>query len=141
MPLFLAFKTRTSTPTRRRPVRRRPPASRLCLESLEARCLLSFSPAAHYSAGASPRAVAVGDFNGDGRLDLAIANTLSDTASVLPGNANGTFQPALTAATGYGPRSIAVGDFNGDGKLDLGVTSNVNNFPWRHLRQLLSTAS
>jgi hypothetical protein len=126
MPIHTSLDPRTSTPTRRRPIRRRPPASRIRLESLEDRCLLSFSPAALYSAGASPRAVGVGDFNGDGRLDLAVANTLSDTAGVLPGNANGTFQPALSAATGVGPRSVAVGDFNGDGKLDL-VTANAHD--------------
>jgi len=123
MPLFLASKTRTSTPMRRRPVRRRPPASRLCLEFLEARCLLSFSPAALYSVGASPRAVVTGDFNGDGRLELAVANQASNTVSVLTGNGDGTFQTPQTFTTGTGPQSLAVGDFNGDGRLDL-VTVN-----------------
>jgi len=123
MPLFLASKTRTSTPMRRRPVRRRPPASRLCLEFLEARCLLSFSPAALYSVGASPRAVVTGDFNGDGRLELAVANQASNTVSVLTGNGDGTFQAPQTFTTGTGPQSLAVGDFNGDGRLDL-VTVN-----------------
>jgi hypothetical protein len=63
------------------------------------------------------------DFNGDGRLDLAVANVYSNTVSVLLGNAGGTFQPPLTSTTGAGPKSMKVGDFNRDGKFDL-VTAN-----------------
>ena len=85
--------------------------------------MLSFSPAVNYPVGNSPQAVVTGDFNGDGRLDLAVANAVSNTVSVLLGNANGTFQPAQNSATGTGPQSMAVGDFNDDGKLDL-VTAN-----------------
>ena len=79
------------------------PASRLCLESLEDRCLLSFSPAVNYPVGANPQAVVTGDFNGDGRLDLAVANSSSNTVSILLGNANGTFQAAQNFATGACP--------------------------------------
>src|SRR5713101_8140523 len=81
------FKSLTSTSTRRRPIRRRPSASRLWLEALEDRCLLSFSPAVSYPVGANPQAVVTGDFNGDGRLDLAVANG-SSTVSILLGNAD-----------------------------------------------------
>ena len=123
MSIHTSLNSRTSTPTRRRPIRRRPPASRLCLESLEDRCLLSFSPAVSYPVGVNPQAVVTGDFNGDGRLDLAVANSSSNTVSILLGNANGTFQAAQNFATGVGPNSLAVGDFNKDGKLDL-VTAN-----------------
>ena len=112
MSIHHTFRSLTSTPTRRRPIRRRPPASRLCLESLEDRCLLSFSPAVSYPVGANPQAVVTGDFNGDGRLDLAVANSASNTVSILRGNANGTFQAAQNFATGAGPKSVAVGDFN-----------------------------
>ncbi len=62
---------------------------------------------------------AVGDFNGDGKLDLALANT---GAAVLLGNGDGTFQPALQYTAGTQPLSIATGDFNGDGKLDLALS-------------------
>lgn len=125
------FKSLTSTPTRRRPIRRPSPASRLCLETLEDRCLPSFLPAVSYPVGANPQAVVTGDFNGDGQLDLAVANTNDSSVSVLLGKANGTFQPAqrFSAGTGHingdapGPVSLAVGDFNDDGKLDL-VTIN-----------------
>src|SRR5260370_168695 len=117
------FKSLTSTPARRRPSRRRPPASRLYLETLEDRCLLSFSPAVIYPVGLHPYAVVTADFNSDGRLDLAVANYASNTVSILLGNADGTFQLAVNFATGVGPLSLGVGDFNGDGKLDL-VTAN-----------------
>ncbi|HBI41831.1 MAG TPA: hypothetical protein DDY78_03115 [Planctomycetales bacterium] len=121
----------TSLRTQARRVRRerrgkKPAATRLILEALEDRCLLSFSPAVIYPVGASPQAVVTGDFNGDGRLDLAVANLSSNTVSILLGNADGTFQAAQNFATGAGPQSLAVGDFNGDGKLDL-VTVNAND--------------
>lgn len=117
------FKSLTSTSTRRRSISRSQPASRLCLEALEDRCLMSFSPVVTYPAGESPRAVVTGDFNNDTRLDLAVANFGSSTVSVLLGNADGTFQAPQNSATGFLPRSLAVGDFNEDGKLDL-ATAN-----------------
>ena len=65
--------------------------------------------------------MAVGDFNGDGNLDLAVATAGSNGVSILLGNGTGNFTLASSVATGKLPRSIAVGDFNGDGKLDLAV--------------------
>ncbi len=101
-------------------------ARRISIEPLEDRRMLSFSPAASYSVGTSPLAVASADFNGDGRLDLATANSSSNNVSVMLGNADGTFQAAQTSATGTGPLSLAVGDFNADGKLDL-ATANAGD--------------
>jgi FG-GAP-like repeat len=121
------MKRLTSISTGRRPIRRRAPASRLCLEALEDRCLLSFSPAVSYPVGASPAAVVTGDFNGDGRQDLAVANSTSNNVSILKGNVNGTFQAAQNFAAGTGPKSMAVGDFNNDGKLDL-VAANARSY-------------
>jgi hypothetical protein len=66
----------------------------------------------------------VGDFNGDGRLDLAVAN---DNVSVLLGNGDGTFQVAQNYPVGSYPSSVVVGDVNGDGVPDLVVTSGT----WR----------
>ncbi len=117
--IHTAFKSLSPIRTRRRPARRCAPASRTCLESLEDRCLLSFSPGVNYTVGDHPQAVVKGDFNGDGRLDLAVANINFSNVSVLLGNANGTFQTAQNFATGLYPSSVAVGDFNKDGKLDL----------------------
>src|SRR5207253_7449518 len=67
----------------------------------------TFQAAQTFGAGINPDSVAVGDFNGDGLPDLAVANFISNTVSVLLGNGDGTFQPARTltvnkAGTGSG---------------------------------------
>jgi hypothetical protein len=82
-----------------------------------------------YPTGSWPSWVAVGDFNRDGKLDLAVANAHGDTVSVLLGKGDGTFLAKVDYPTGTGsnPRSIAAGDFNADGKLDLAVASQFNN--------------
>src|SRR5580704_8910187 len=69
----------------------------------------------------SAGAIAVGDFNGDGKLDLVVANGGASSMSVLFGNGDGTFQPHVDYGTGGNPTAVAVGDFNGDGKPDLAV--------------------
>jgi uncharacterized repeat protein (TIGR01451 family) len=78
-----------------------------------------FAAARSYPVGTSPAGIAVGDFNGDGKADIAVANTGSSNVSILLGNGDGTFQPAVNFSAGNSPSAIAVGDFNGDGKLDL----------------------
>ena len=64
-----------------------------------------------------------GDFNGDGRPDLAVANYGSNDVSVLLGNGDGTFQPQVTYAVGSSPVALVAGDFNGDGRPDLAVAN------------------
>ena len=71
--------------------------------------------------------MAIGDFNGDGFLDLAVANRTDNTVSILIGNGDGTFQAQVTYPTGAVPTSAIVGDFNGDGVLDLAVTDTDDN--------------
>src|SRR5207247_10131353 len=83
----------------------------------------TFQPALNFSTGASPMSVAVGDFNRDGKPDLAVANHGSGNVSVLLGNGDGTFQPAVNYGVATYPYSVAVGDFNGDGKPDLPVAT------------------
>jgi len=82
---------------------------------------INFGPPASYPVGTSPVAIAVGDFNGDGKIDIAVANNGSGDVSILLGNGDGTFQTATDYSAGNSPTDIAVGDFNGDGKLDLAV--------------------
>jgi len=86
-----------------------------------------FAAAANYGAGTHPESVAVGDFNGDGIADLAVANNGTNNVSVLLGRADGTFQAAVNYGAGTGPTSVAVGDFNGDGIADLAVANNGTN--------------
>jgi hypothetical protein len=77
-----------------------------------------------------PGAMVVGDFNGDGKVDLAVAvnSSLINDASVavLAGTGAGTFAPAtvfvLDRANGANLTALALADFNGDGKLDLAVS-------------------
>src|SRR3989442_113159 len=91
-----------------------------------------FNPQTEYVAGTNigVSSIVVGDFNGDGKPDLAVANYGDGSAWVLLGNGDGTFQPARNIfLTGGGNTVwyIAEGDFNADGKLDLAVTNLTNN--------------
>ena len=70
-----------------------------------------------------PFSVAVGDFNGDGKPDLAVANSFAGNVSVLLGNGTGGFTGPTNFPAGSDPASVAVGDFNGDGKPDLAVAN------------------
>jgi hypothetical protein len=80
----------------------------------------AFSNAPNISVG-SPYGPAVGDFNNDGKQDLAIANNSSATVSIRLGDGAGGFSGSTTVSTGNNPFAIAVGDFNGDGNQDLAV--------------------
>ena len=92
----------------------------------------SFATQQTFGTGLNPYSVAVGDVNGDGRLDLAVANYNSDTVSVLLNTtAAGATTPSFAAkqdfATGYAPLSVAFGDVNGDGRLDLAVANKFSD--------------
>jgi hypothetical protein len=76
-----------------------------------------------YLAGIS---AVVGDFNNDGKPDVAVA-TYGNAVQILLGNGDGTFTAAGTAATGVNPYEIATGDFNGDGYADVVVSNHEDN--------------
>jgi len=65
--------------------------------------------------------------SGDGKLDLAVANSDSGNVAVLLGNGDGTFQPATFFTSGSLSTGIVAADFNGDGKLDLAVANGGSN--------------
>ena len=92
-------------------------------EITRATSFASWSAPSSLATGNSPSSVATADFNGDGKLDMVVVNSISSNISVLLGNGNGTFQAAVNFPAGENPVSVAVGDFNGDGKLDLAVTN------------------
>ena len=107
------------------------PGRRATLDSNASACCWATATARSSRPGPPPPAparvsLAVGDFNGDGKLDLATANLAGNDVSVLLGNGDGTLPGRQQHRHRFeSPQSVAVGDFNGDGKLDLGVTSNV----------------
>jgi pimeloyl-ACP methyl ester carboxylesterase len=97
----------------------------------------TFQSAVTYgSGGVQPLSLAVEDVNGDGRLDVVVANVCTaicappspGSVAVLLGNGDGTFQPAVPyGAGGLNALSVAVRDVNGDGKLDL-LVGNGSDF-------------
>ncbi len=90
----------------------------------------TFGPATNFAIGTipSPRGLVSGDFNSDGKLDLATANTLSNDVSVLLGDGNGTFVPTTNFAVAPGPSwSVVSGDFNSDDRLDLATANSDSN--------------
>lgn len=86
----------------------------------------SFAPVATYSSGGStPYQIALGDVNGDNRLDVVVANLQSDNVGVLLGTGTGTLGAATVYAvpSGAGPIGLSLADMNKDGLLDI-VTGN-----------------
>lgn len=92
----------------------------------------AFAILASYPVGSDPWAVIASDFNGDSRLDLAVANNGStysnaaDTISLLFGNGDGTFGPTTSylLAANSSPRDLVAADLDGDGDLDLAVATH-----------------
>ncbi len=88
----------------------------------------TFQPNVEYPVGIGPIWGATGDFNGDGRLDIAVGTSdpSGDFLSILAGNGDGTFQPQVTPYLGsYVVNAGVVGDFNGDGLPDVAGSSPV----------------
>ena len=80
-----------------------------------------FSAPTSYPTGTYPQDIAVGDFNGDGKLDVAVANAFSGNVSILLGDGAGGLAAGTAVQLGGEPIAVVAGDFNGDGKVDLAV--------------------
>src|ERR1043165_9486146 len=98
------------------------------LPSVSSAQSITFAKVVNIKAGAAPRSVALGDFNRDGKPDVAVANSSSKTVTILLGNDNGTFHPAVTVlgppTLTTSPMFLVAADFDGDGKLDLAVADS-----------------
>ncbi len=79
----------------------------------------SFASPVSYTVGSNPDDGALGDFNGDGKPDLAVANNSSSNISVLLGNGDGTFGVKTDYDVGQPAYGVVVTDLNNDGKLDI----------------------
>ncbi|HEX9004246.1 MAG TPA: FG-GAP-like repeat-containing protein, partial [Blastocatellia bacterium] len=82
-----------------------------------------FTNAADVSVGTAPQSAAIGDFNGDGKQDLAIANATSGTISIRLGDGLGGFSGTTNVSVGTQPFSVALGDFNSDGNQDFAAAN------------------
>ncbi len=102
----------------------------------------SFATQQTFAAGSFPISVTSADVNGDGKLDLIVANNSGNTVSVLlnttaPGATTPSFATQQTFATQGSPRSVTAADVNGDGMPDLIVA----NFSSRTVSVLLNTTA
>ncbi len=92
----------------------------------------TFQPAVPYATFAlpccvtEPGSVAMADVNGDGKLDIAVANYGASSASIFLGNGDGTMQAQVPYTTNNLPQAVRFGDINGDGVLDLVVSDGVS---------------
>jgi hypothetical protein len=80
-----------------------------------------YSAAQTYAAGTWPSDVVLGDFTGDGPIDIAYSS--STGVNVLKGNGDGTFSTLFESPASESTHAVAAGDFNGDGRLDIAVTN------------------
>ncbi|MDZ4714490.1 MAG: FG-GAP-like repeat-containing protein [Cytophagales bacterium] len=92
---------------------------------------ISYAAKVDFTTGTSPLSVSIGDLDGDGKADLAVANLASFTVSVLRNTSSGvgdiSYAAKVDFTTGTGPESVSIGDLDGDGKADLAVANYNSN--------------
>ncbi len=96
----------------------------------------SFAPKLNFSTGSTPVAAAVGDLDGDGKLDVAVTNSASNSVSVfLNTSTTGTisFAAKVDVSTSTNPQGIVIGDLDADGRLDIATA----NFTGSNIASLL----
>jgi hypothetical protein len=87
----------------------------------------TFTAAASIMTRNAPSSIAVGDFNGDGKQDIAVSNGEDGALTILLGNGDGTFTEAPSPLSGLCSWSVVTADFNGDGKADLALANSSAN--------------
>ncbi|HMS34469.1 MAG TPA: FG-GAP-like repeat-containing protein [Ignavibacteria bacterium] len=93
-------------------------------------CKTEFAARVNFSNGTNPYSISIGDLDGDGKSDLAVANYGSNTVSVLRNTSTTggvSFAAKVDFATGFSPKSVNIGEIDGDGKPDLIVTNSTSN--------------
>jgi hypothetical protein len=92
-------------------------------------CVANFNSTSSVNVGGSPDSLASGDFNRDGRLDLAVASRNFSSVSILINQGSGRFSLTLSYDVGNAPSGLASADYNKDGKIDIAVVNqNTNTF-------------
>jgi len=81
----------------------------------------TFAAERRYATSASPRELALGDFNEDGHVDVAVTNYDAGTVSLFVGAGDGSLTPLASVPTGPRPQGMTAADLDGDGHLDLAV--------------------
>lgn len=88
---------------------------------------MAFASKVDVTTGLGPRGIAVADFNGDGKVDLAVVDELSNVVQVFPNTSVSgqiSFSAPVNYNTGSNPYGVAAGDLDKDGKPDLAVANN-----------------